>query len=248
MTSLTMKEIKTTNLRTTKNLAEFFEIAITCPHDIIVLQEQVPPSKEEVRRYCLVLNGSRKTSAFGEVWSVKYDPLVTNSTALSLQDLRPHTDGSFMENPPSRFVLSFTRSDPGGGGVSTFVSLTDILAASPDWALKAFYTANYLFVRTYDGNLTDSVVAPILNTDYNGNPRIRWRADEMFQPTVVNNKGTKAEEAVRWLQDFLQNHEPMTYAAKTGETLLVPNYTILHGRTALSSNSSREVLRAWIGA
>ena len=131
-------------------------------------------------------------------------------------------------------------------GVSTFFSLFDILAAAPDWTLNAFYTASYLFVRTYDGDLTDSVIAPILDIDNNGNPRIRWRADDIFRPKVVNDKGTRAEEAVLWLQNFLKAYQPVTYSAKSGETLLIPNNTILHGRTALSENSKREVLRVWI--
>ena len=117
-----IKRIKTINFYIAKELAEFFEMAVAYPKDIIVLQEKIPPSKEEVRRYRLILNGNRQVSTFGELWTVKYEPSVTKSTALSLGGLHPHTDGSFLEEPPSRYTLSFIQNDLGGGGVSTFFS------------------------------------------------------------------------------------------------------------------------------
>ena len=42
------------------------------------------------------------------------------------------------------------------------------------------------------------------------------------------------------------SEEPVTYAAESGETLLGPNTLMLHGRTSLTPESNREVLRAWV--
>jgi hypothetical protein len=38
----------------------------------------------------------------------------------------------------------------------------------------------------------------------------------------------------------------VAYAARPGDTLLVPNTVMLHGRTGLSPGSRRTVLRAWL--
>jgi hypothetical protein len=243
---MTSSEPKSVKFVFVTNITEFFHLAMTNPTAIIVLRQEVPPTRQELRRIAIALGGIRSAPEFGEVRSVKYTPAVIDSTALSLQGLYLHTDGSFLQMPPGRFMLSFANSDPAGGGVSTFISVADILAFSPDWVLESLFTASYLFVRTYDGDMTDSVVSPVLNRDPQGNITIRWRADELWRPQVIEGHGTKAEEAVHWLQDFLATIEPARYSANTGETLLVPNTVMLHGRTPLSEGSTREVLRVWL--
>ncbi len=240
------KDIKPEPLLLTKTPAEFFEAAMDAPRALIVLRQQIAPSKEEVRRLALVLGGVQNTRAFGEVRSIKYDPDAKKSTALSLREHKPHTDGSFMPTPPARFILSFAQSDPGGGGVSTFIPLSTILAAAPESVLASLYTAECRFARDDDGGFTDAYVGTILSRDERGCPRLRWRYDENVRPAVVNSHGTDAEAAIDWLHEFLLNNEPIKYAAKTGETVLIPNATMLHGRTPLSPDSAREVFRAWI--
>lgn len=228
-----------------EDLPAFLEAAERHPRSLVVLRADAPPSSVEVHRYCLALGGVLQFEHSGDVRIVKYDPSIPDSTAMSLNALPLHTDGSFLEQPPTRFILSFSAKDPGGGGVSTFMPITHILAAAPDWALIALFTADYLFVRTYDGDLTSSYVGPVLYRS-DSSLRIRWRSDDLWRPKVVDSRGTNAERAVNWLHDFLCNSQPLTYSAETGDTLLVPNTVMLHGRTNLSRNSPREVLRAWV--
>ena len=66
------------------------------------------------------------------------------------------------------------------------------------------------------------------------------------RPRVVGARGTRGGDAIDWLHEFLSTARPFTYAAVTGETLLVPNTVMLHGRTSLSRDSCREVLRVWV--
>jgi len=227
------------------DLPTFLEAAELHSRSLVVLRADTPPSSVDLRRYCLALGGIRQFDGTGEVRTVKYDPSIPDSTAMSLNALPLHTDGTFLERPPARFILSFSAKDPGGGGVSTFMPITHILAAAPDWALEALFTADYLFPRSYDGDLTDSYVGPVLYRSDSA-PRIRWRSDDIWRPKIVDPHGTNAQGAVDWLHAFLCNSQPLTYAAGPGETLLVPNTVMLHGRTSLSPDSSREVLRAWV--
>ncbi len=228
-----------------EDLPAFLEAAERHPRSLVVLRADSPPSSVELRRYCLALGGVLEFEHSGEVRTVKYDPSIPDSTAMSLNALPLHTDGSFLERPPARFMLSCSAKDPDGGGVNTFMPITRILAAAPDWVLEALFTSDYLFVRSYDGDLTDSYVGPVIYRNDSA-LRIRWRSDDIWRPKVVEPRGTNAEGAVDWLHDFLSNSQALTYAAEAGETLLVPNTVMLHGRTSLSRDSSREVLRVWV--
>lgn len=227
------------------SVAAFLEAAERHPRRLVVVRADTPPSADDLRRYCLALGGIREFERMGEVRSVRNDPSIPNSTAMSLSALPLHSDGTFLAMPPERFLLSFSIKDPGGGGVSTFMPVTRILAAAPDWVLEALLTADYLFPRSYDGDLTASHVGPVLYR--NGSAmRIRWRSDDIWRPKVIDARGTKAAQSVDWLHEFLYTEQPFTYEANSGATVLVPNTLMLHGRTNLSPGSDREVLRAWV--
>lgn len=228
-----------------ENLTAFLEAAERHRRSIVVLRSAIPPSADELRRYCLALGGLLKFERDGDVRTVKYDPAIPNSTAMSTKALPLHTDGSFLKQPPRRFILSFTVKDQASRGVSTFMTISRILAAAPSRVIEALFSADYLFVKTYDGDLTDSYVGPVLYREDSA-LRIRWRSDDLWRPRVVDARGTDAMAAVDWLHDFLYSTEPLTFAAETGDTLLVPNTLMLHGRTSISPDSVREVLRAWV--
>jgi len=228
------------------DLPSFLEAAEEYPRHVIVLRSPEPPSSAELRRYCLALGGILEFDRAAEIRTVRYEPSIPNSTALSLDALPLHSDGTFLERPPARFMLSFTVADPDGGGVSTFMPITHILAAAPDWVIEALLVGRFLFPRAYDGD-TDVYVGPVLYHERSA-LRIRWRSDHLWRPKVIDAVGTDAQGAVDWLHKFLSTTEPLTYAAHTGETVLVPNTVVLHGRTRLSPDSPRELLRAWVVA
>ncbi|PWU19910.1 MAG: hypothetical protein C5B50_05620 [Verrucomicrobia bacterium] len=229
----------------TTSRSSFFEAAEQSGDALIVLREANPPSIDELKAYCSKLGGICNFEPSADVRTVKYDPTVVNSTAMSLDALPLHTDGSFLKHPPRRFLLSFLSKDADGGGVSTFMPISKILTSAPEWVLQACLNASFRFVKTYDGNLDDSFVGPILERE-GGQMRIRWRSDSIWRPKVVAAQGTRAAAAVDWMHDFLSISEPFKYAADTGETLLMSNTSMLHGRTRLSSNSTRVVLRVWL--
>ncbi len=229
------------------DLAAFVEAAARYPRNIVILRSDVAVTPAELRRYCLALGGILEWEKAGEIRTVRNDPSIRDSTAMSVRPLPLHTDGTFLAGLPARFMLSFVRSDDGGGGVNTFMPVSDILATAPDGVIEALLTADFLFPRGYDGDLTDSYVGPVL---YRDGPAlgVRWRSDDIWRPRVVDAHGTDAAQAVDWLHEFLRDSEPLTHLADVGETLLIPNTVMLHGRTGLSADSSREVLRVWVGA
>lgn len=89
-------------------------------------------------------------------------------------------------------------------------------------------------------------MGPVLTTDHEGARRIRWRADHLCRPQVVDACGTRAAEAVVWLHELLETCDPFRYVLQAGELVVIPNGRVVHGRTALSDASRRELLRAWV--
>lgn len=229
------------------NIEEVLEFIREFPRDLVVLREKTAASGERLRSYALRVGGIVEAHGFGEIRSIRYAPGVTNSTALSLCPLPFHTDGSFLQQPPRRFMLSCIIDDGGGGGSNIFYPLDELLAILPQWAEEAFRTADFLFPQTYDGDLARSWAGTVLSTGDDGCSRIRWRSDHLFRPAVVHAHGTRAAEAVTWLHEHLQKAQPIKYLSRPGDTILVPNESMLHGRTALTEESQRLVLRVWVG-
>jgi hypothetical protein len=191
------------------------------PEEIVVLRDHAPPTAERIR-YCAVgLGGILEIHGFDSVWSVRYDARATTSSPHSLRALAMHTDGSFLEHPPTRFLLGCVRHDRRGGGINTFVPLDYLLGFSPIWVTDALLNADLRFLQTYDGDLRGSLIAHALWRSSDGRLRIRWRSELL--PQVVRANGTRAEDAILWLQQFLQSTKPLHYAAKAGETLGLPN-------------------------
>ncbi|MCA9071955.1 MAG: hypothetical protein KDA84_23670, partial [Planctomycetaceae bacterium] len=65
---------------------DFIEAGMTDQRSIVVLRQELPMEKNEVRRCALVFGGIQNTRAFGEVRTIAYDPSASKSTALSLRE------------------------------------------------------------------------------------------------------------------------------------------------------------------
>jgi alpha-ketoglutarate-dependent taurine dioxygenase len=215
--------------------------------DSVLLAEFDPPLETRgVQRLVAGVSTGPTNPDAVEVRVITYQPEVQDSTALSLDRLSSHTDGSFLDQPPPWFVLSCRRADPGGGGASTFIPVEDVVSAAPSWVIEALATARFRFLKTYDGNLSDSFVGPVLTRRSDGAWLMRWRADHLYRPEPVHDNGTRAADAAGWLHEFADAADPVVHALGDGHLALVPNGRFLHGRTALSPDSRRCILRAWV--
>jgi Taurine catabolism dioxygenase TauD, TfdA family len=228
--------------------AEMLEMAERYPRSVVVAQFDRPLTHEEFAGHVRDWSTPETDPAAAMIRVIRNEPTIKDSTALSLEALTPHTDASFLALPPSRFVLSCTRSDPQGAGASSLIPVDAVLANAPGWVVDALTVADFMFLKTYDGNLQDSHVGPALWTSGNGSAdvRVRWRADHIYRPQVVDARGTLADKAAEWMQDFCQSCRPATYLLGTGEVMFVPNHYVIHGRQALSPASDRELFRAWL--
>lgn len=215
--------------------------------DCVLLTTFDPPLTEDGVQRLVVAMSSRPIAPHEvDVRAITYTPEVTDSTALSLDRLSVHTDGSFLRTPPPRFVLSCRRADHEGGGASTFIPVDEIIAAAPEWVVEALSQATFRFLKTYDGDLTESFVGPALSHREDGAWLMRWRADHMYRPEPVEDNGTRAAAAAAWVHEYVESCTPVVHALVVGQLALIPNGRYLHGRTALSKASSRCILRAWM--
>jgi hypothetical protein len=228
--------------------AEMLTEAAHHPQSVVVARFERSLTQEEFASHVRGWSTPGTVPGAAMIRVIRNEPTIRDSTALSLAALTPHTDGSFLGLPPPRFVLSCTRSDPDGAGSSTLIPLDAVLAHAPGWVVDALTVADFMFLKTYDGDLRDSYVGPVLWTPGKDpdDVRVRWRADHIYRPQVVHARGTHADKAAAWMQDFCGSCEPATYLLATGEAMFVPNYYVIHGRQALSPASDRELLRAWL--
>ena len=215
--------------------------------DSIIVAEFDPPLETQgVQEVVSSLSTHATPPDSVDVRVIEYTPEVHDSTALSLDRLTSHTDGSFLDQPPPWFILSCRRADVGGGGASTFIPVDDIVGAAPSWVVDGLAQAEFRFLKTYDGDLTDSFVGPVLTRRGDGAWLMRWRADHLYRPEPVRDNGTRAAEAAAWLHEHVDAAEPVVHALGDGHLALIPNGRFLHGRTALSSGSRRRIFRAWV--
>jgi hypothetical protein len=224
---------------------ELLEVAREVTGQILVCQFNSPLTVPHLTALACALSREGVNPDDLTIRAIRHEPAVTNSTALSLDALAMHTDGSFLAEPPRRFMLSCVKADEGGGGVSTLLPVGRIVEHAPDWVLKSLSTAEYRFLMTYDGDMAASFTGPVLSEGPDGVTRIRWRGDHIYRPVPVRDDDGSAGKAAEWLYEFLGSCEPCTYELRHGELMIVPNGYFVHGRRALSPGSGREIIRAW---
>lgn len=212
---------------------------------VVACQFESPLPDKDLQALAAALSVGNVQPETVTIRAIRYEPTVTDSTALSLDSLAMHTDGAFLAEPPRRFILSCRRADEGGGGVTRLLPVARIMDSAPRWALRALRTAAYRFLMTYDGDLATSFTGPVLYDGLDGAVRIRWRGDHIYRPAPTAPGDAEAAEASEWLYSFLGSSEPATYALRQGELMVVPNEFFVHGRSALSPDSSREIMRVW---
>jgi len=235
-----------THIITTKTLAEFFDAYYQHPTKILLLRGNIF-SKGDIGKIARVLGLPYYHGAFAEVREIKPAPTSTSSLALTAAAHPPHLDGTFAEVTPSAFLLSVVRSDEGNGGTSQFWPINGMLAECPADYVEALQRAVVRYERPRADGSKDSFEGNILSKDTSGETVFRWRNDEYVRPEVIEPNAQPIEEAIKWVESYLDRCRPLELQAEAGDTFLVRQRFYLHGRSALSSAASNRLLyRTWI--
>lgn len=207
-----------------------------------------PPTLENVVQTAALLGKTHDTAGvFDLVREIRNDPQSTKSIALSAAEHPPHTDGSFDDCPPKRFLLQFVEMDGHGGGTSTFWSIPTLLEKMPTVYRNVLSNTPAQFVRSDDNGKTADFMGPMIYSRPDGGIALRYRNDTQVRPQPIGDVSL-FNEAVGWIETYLAQTAPVKYQAQAGDIIIVNNDAVLHGRTALSPNSRRLVRRIWIAS
>jgi hypothetical protein len=187
----------------------------------------------------------QESRAFGDVRTIANVP-GTRSIAKSLSGHPMHTDGTFMDEPPTFFLLRFDKVDPGGGGMSEFLPVSDLLGTLEARHFKVLAGERVRFARRDDAGDIDAWEGTLLGHDPFGRLAFRWRYDDEVRPEPVEPVAAELVQAIRRIRALIARLPRLTYAAREDDVICVPNRTWLHGRTALSPGSDRQVRRVWV--
>ena len=150
-------------------------------------------------------------------------------------------------NSYKRFLLSFVEVDKNDSGGASLIFPTEwIIESIPSRLLAALENSDISYTRLSSVEGNKNFEGKMLSYDSEGSAIFRWRYDDYVKPQVIDSKGYPIEEAISWVNNFINTTPPIIYRASPGETLLIDNCKVLHGRTELKPNSQRVALRAWI--
>ena len=184
---------------------------------------------------------------FDAIREIKVNPNQFHSIAETTKAHPLHTDATFSKLSLERFILSFIKVDQNDfGGASEFFPIHWILSAIPDRYRQALERSVIAYKRCSMTEGNKSYQGPLLSWINENRPVFRWRYDLKVKPTVVDAKNLPISDAIEWVKNYIDAVQPIVYRASPGETLLIDNGKVLHGRTSLKSKSERLALRAWI--
>lgn len=194
----------------------------------------------------LLGSGMPKTRRHERVREISVSLAKTESIGLTHLPHLAHTDGCYINEPPSYFMLGVKKADTGGGGVSQFWDTTEILTQLNSDELKMLREETIQFTRQGDNGPAESWAGPLLSNSNSRGWKMRWRYDQQVKPIPVGHRIQEMHSLINKIKNIIQNMQPIEYAAQAGDLILVPNERWLHGRTGLTVGSDRMLLRCWI--
>lgn len=149
--------------------------------------------------------------------------------------LASHTDSTFLDKPHSLVAFQMVRSDEAGGGRSTIVPAADLVSRLGDDTTRRLRQTEFPFSKER--------CLPIL-WDSQGSISVRYYRKQLNSMIA----GRNAWGSCLPLLDMLDQHladlaSQREFALADGEVLIFNNQKVLHGRTAMSPQSSRLLYR-----
>lgn len=150
------------------------------------------------------------------------------------QPMAPHTDSSYLADPHELVAFQLVSSDA-KGGATTVVPIEDVVAKLSPATAERLRDAVYPFGR---GDL------PILFGEARS-PRIRYYRAQIDLAVAAGAKlSSEAEAALDELDSLLaEDGAAIQFRLREGDILFLNNKMALHGRTAFTAESRRELFR-----
>ena len=236
---------KSAGLYRVESLQEIIRASLEINHRALVIN--LPNLKSnDLERICRLLGrGASDPRAFGKIRSIRFTGNAS-SVAESLDSHPMHTDGTFDANPPKKFLLYYDEPDTGFGGLTLLMPLEEIIASLDAEHLVVLLSSPVRYARRDENGVIDEWTGTLLSYDTVQGISCRWRYDNHVKPEPLNPEDTLLTSAINAFRKLVENTDPIRYRAEKHDLLIIPNVNYLHGRTALSRNSKRHLLRAWI--
>lgn len=190
-------------------------------------------------------------NVFAAYRDIRHDPSALVSLAKSLGAHPLHTDGTFMDAPPTVFLLQVLKTDIGYAGMGLFLSTQEVLEAMPSDMKKLLMEQPLIFSRQREGSgATDDHIGPMIYIAEDGGLSLRWRFDHLVRPEIPVTASAviaaQLEVAIQWVKDFIERSALTALMYREGDIVVVRNTRCLHGRSELSPSSDRHMVRVWL--
>lgn len=217
----------------------------TFPYFVVL--KGLTPTEDEETVEDIIADIADIPGADGEIWpgkitftTVQIDPDAAGKASVGTRysrterALSPHTDSAFATRPHSLVAFQMVRSDPVGGR-STIVPVSDVIAALAPRHLEEMRRAQFAF---------GSEDMPILWGEPGAESMRYYRAQIEAASAKREVPPKQPLEVLDAIDRILAEREgDRVFALGDGDVLMLNNWKVLHGRTAMDPASARLMFR-----
>ncbi len=158
-------------------------------------------------------------------------PAFTNA-----REFFPHTDLSYIDEPPVFFCLHSINNDERQGGLSEFVDVAEIAKSLEPHQINILGRPDFLFPAPKHFRGGSAVRKPILSPHHAGPDQVRFRRDNL---RCATREGIDAVVALcRKIQQTM-----IEVFLTPGSVAVIDNKRVLHGRTAFLGGAAAKIPR-----
>jgi len=179
-----------------------------------------------------------KTTIYGGMWELQPN-MAMDDTSYTRMELRPHTDGCYLADPPGLQIFHILEHD-GKGGETTLVDgfyvVNQLKRIDPE-AFEFFKTTPIPF-QYLDGSNSLHQSRTIFQLDENGKPiRFGYNNDDRAPILLPSDQLKVFYKSLVTLLSMLRSPEnQIVFRLQPGKVLISDNWRVLHGRTAFTGH------------
>lgn len=219
---------------------DIFELFNYCGYVVIESKVVVNPVKSllSIGRYFgrTIHHNLSDLSGVHPVWYIPGYPEYANTTNCSVP---MHTDGSFRDNPP-KIMLAHCQIPAENGGYTRIAFAKDVylhLKNLDPKILQGLFLEDAFMVKRDNRQAKKPVFLR-----KNNRIQMFYRSGNDIEITIH----PKAKKGFLEIEHFLSNPDnQIEFCLKAGQTLILDNTRLLHGRTSFPRNSHRRLYGLW---